>query len=148
MGESPPPEKQKQIFQIFARVRGGAEPAGHSSDSPGRNAGGLGVADRGGGASALVVDCAGARCFVRAGVDFPLFCGAQPASDVRAPAMVVVGGSKDGGAHANGEDGRRGSALRGEELENGNSKMEIRKRKAFVAGLLLFAPRPAEKNRN
>lgn len=84
----------------------------------------MGVAGCGGGATALVVDRAGALCIVPTGLDLPLLCGAQPASHIRTSVVVVVGGPKAGGADTYGEDGRGSSALHGSTLENAIRKQK------------------------
>src|SRR5579864_1838401 len=68
--------------------------------------------------AAVVVDRASARGSVRAGMDLPLFCGAQPAGDVWTSAMVVVGRSEDGGADAHRKNERGSAPLRRRKVEN------------------------------
>jgi hypothetical protein len=104
-------EPRESFREFLAGVCTRAQPAGHSGDSPDGDASWVGAAGCGGGARALVVDRAGALCSLRTGLDLPLLCGAQPADHIRTPVVVVVGGSKDGGADTYREDGRGGSAL-------------------------------------
>ena len=102
----------------MAGVCARAQPAGHAGDAPSGDAGRVGIAGCGSGATALVVDRTCAGCFVCAGVDLPLLCGAQSASHIRTSVVVLVGGPKDGGADTYGKNGRRSSPLHGGKLEN------------------------------
>lgn len=111
-------ESREYFREFLAGVCARTQPAGHSGDSPSGNARWVGAARCCGGATALVVDRAGARCFVCAGVDLPLLCGAQPASHIRTSVVVLVGRSKDGSADTYGKDGRGSSPLHGGKLEH------------------------------
>lgn len=111
-------ESREYFREFLAGVCARAQPARHTGDSPSGNARWVGAAGCCRGATALVVDCAGARCFVCAGVDLPLLCGAQPASHIRTSVVVLVGGSKDGSADTYGKDGRGSSTLHRWKLEN------------------------------
>lgn len=90
----------------------------------------MGVALRGDRDTALVVDRLGTGGALCPGVDRTFFCGAQQASDVRTSAVVVVGGSEDGGDDVDGEDGGRGEEAT---KQIGNKPTELRR--AGGAGL-------------
>jgi hypothetical protein len=61
--------------------------------------------------TALVVDCGGGGDFVRARVDLAFFRGAQQAGDIRASALVLVGGPKNDVSDIDRTDGRRSAAI-------------------------------------
>jgi hypothetical protein len=107
------PMPTESSFQAFwsEYVRAHSQP-GTWGDSSRRYTCWLGPPSRCHRAAKMVVHCGGADCFLRAGVDFTFFCGAQPAGDLRTSAVVVVGGSKDGGIDVRRKNGRRGSPVR------------------------------------
>src|SRR5215469_158800 len=117
-GNLPHHEFTEQFREFLARVCARAQPTRHTGDSPRGDARWVGATGCCGGATALVVDRAGARCFVCARVALPLLCGAQPASHIRTSVVVLVGGPKDGDADAYRKDGRGSSALHCWKLEN------------------------------
>jgi hypothetical protein len=122
---SPRHEQRIKFRKFLARICSRAQPAGHASDSLIGDAGGVGTADRGHCVAALVVDRGRAYRIVRAGVGLTLFCGTQSAGHFRASAVVVVGGSKNGGADARRQNERGSRALHNQpELKNRNLKLK------------------------
>jgi len=94
-------------------------PAGDARISLNRHTRRVALARSGACPAALVVDRGGADRFLRVRLDFTFLRGAQPAGHFRASAMVVVGRSEDGGAHAHRKNERRSPPLRGsQKLKN------------------------------
>lgn len=99
------------LLGVLAGLCDGAPAAAHTTLSLCRHAFGLGVSDLRDCVPKWVAGPGGNCCGLCVCLDLSLFCRAQSPRDVRASALVVAGGSEDGGDDAHGEDGGRDSPL-------------------------------------